>query len=100
MDSNTGFSLVEILQSCDLIGRYWRATVCHKNPVQASKAPNMLALLWPLWHKGRISSTLIGRAPTLLRSHWSNGPLIGALSVATPAILCHKEPARRKNSPY
>ena len=28
------------------------------------------------------------------------GPIIGALSVATPAVLCHKEPARRKNTPY
>ena len=27
------------------------------------------------------------------------GPIIGALSDATPALLCHKEPARRKNTP-
>ena len=32
--------------------------------------------------------------------HALKGPIIGALSVATPAILCHKEPARRKNTPY
>ena len=59
-----------------------------------------------------ISSILIGRAPTTLRSHWPRccrvlkyfpalkGPIIGALSDATPAVLCHKEPARRKNTPY
>ena len=27
------------------------------------------------------------------------GSIIGALSVATPAVLCHKELARRKNTP-
>ena len=32
--------------------------------------------------------------------HALKGPIIGALSVATPAVLCHKEPARRKNTPY
>ena len=35
-------------------------------------------------------STLIGRAPTLLRSHWSRASLV----MLAPAILCHKEPAR------
>ena len=39
--------------------------------------------LGPVW------STLIGRAPTLLRSHWSR---------ASPAILCHKESARSKQN--
>ena len=29
--------------------------------------------------------------------HALKGPIIGALSDATPAVLCHKEPARRKN---
>ena len=32
--------------------------------------------------------------------HALKGPIIGALSDATPAVLCHKEPARRKNTPY
>ena len=63
--------------------------------------------------QGRISSILIGPAHTILRSHWSRasflvlkyfhaltGPIVGALSVATPAILCHKEPARASNAPY
>ena len=31
--------------------------------------------------------------------HALKGPIIGALSDATPAVLCHKEPARRKNTP-
>ena len=43
----------------------------------------------------RISSILIGR-----ELHALKGPIIGALSDATPALLCHKEPARRKNTPY
>ena len=30
--------------------------------------------------------------------HALKGPIIGALTVATPAVLCHKEPARRKNT--
>ena len=40
-------------------------------------------------------STLIGRAPTLLRSHWSRASLV----MLAPAVLCHKEPARRIQSP-
>ena len=32
--------------------------------------------------------------------HALKGPIIGTLSDATSAILCHKEPARRKNEPY
>ena len=44
--------------------------------------------------KGRISSILIDR-----ELHALKGPIIGALSDATPALLCHKEPARRKNTP-
>ena len=32
--------------------------------------------------------------------HALKGPIIDALSDATSAILCHKEPARRKNEPY
>ena len=44
-------------------------------------------------------STLIGRAPTLLRSHWSRASLL----MPAPAVLCHKEPARAtqptQNSP-
>ena len=35
-------------------------------------------------------STLIGRAPTLLRSHWSRPSPV----MLAPAVLCHKEPAR------
>ena len=35
-------------------------------------------------------SPLIGRGPTLLRSHWSRSSLV----VLAPAVLCHKEPAR------
>ena len=31
--------------------------------------------------------------------HALKGPTIGALSVATLAVLCHKEPARRIQSP-
>ena len=38
-----------------------------------------------------VFSTLIGRGISRLGSHWS--------SVATPALLCHKEPARRIQSP-
>ena len=38
-------------------------------------------------------STLIGRGPTLLRSHWSRASL-----VMLGAILCHKEPTRRIQS--
>ena len=41
-------------------------------------------------------STLIGRAPTLLRSHWSRASLV----MLAPAILCHKEPARASKAPY
>ena len=40
-------------------------------------------------------STLIGRAPTLLRSHWSRASLV----MLAPAVLCHKEPALRIQSP-
>ena len=38
---------------------------------------------------------LIGRELQALK-----GPIIGALSDATPAILCHKEPARASKAPY
>ena len=40
-------------------------------------------------------STLIGGAPALLRSHWSRASLV----MLAPAVLCHKEPARRIQSP-
>ena len=43
----------------------------------------------------RISSILIGR-----EFHALKGPIIGALSDATPAVLCHKEPARASKAPY
>ena len=36
-------------------------------------------------------SPLIGRGPTLLRSHWSRSSLV----VLAPAVLCRKEPAFR-----
>ena len=38
---------------------------------------------------------LIGR-----ELHALKGPIIGAFSVATPALLCHKEPARASKAPY
>ena len=38
---------------------------------------------------------LIGR-----ELHALKGPIIGALSDATPALLCHKEPARASKAPY
>ena len=38
---------------------------------------------------------LIGR-----ELHALKGPTIGALSDATPALLCHKEPARASKAPY
>ena len=37
-------------------------------------------------------STLVGQGMSRLGSHWSR-------DVATPALLCHKEPARRIQSP-
>ena len=40
-------------------------------------------------------STLIGRGPTLLRSHWSRA----SLEMLAPAILCHKESAPIIQSP-
>ena len=43
------------------------------------------------WSEGRIRSdwsTLIGRGPTLLRSHWSKA----SPEMLAPAVLCHKEP--------
>ena len=40
-------------------------------------------------------STLIARAPTLLRSHWSRASLV----LLAPAVLCHKEPARASKAP-
>ena len=46
-------------------------------------------------HDGRISSILIGR-----ELHALKGPIMGALSDATPALLCHKEPARASKAPY
>ena len=39
-------------------------------------------------------SALIGRGPTLLCSHWSRSSLV----ILAPAILCHKELARRFQS--
>ena len=39
-----------------------------------------------------IWSTLIGPAPTLLRSHWSRAFLV----MLAPAVLCHEEPVRSK----
>ena len=39
-------------------------------------------------------STLIGRAPTLLRSHWSRTSLL----MLAPAVLCHKEPTRHNQN--
>ena len=38
---------------------------------------------------------LIGR-----ELHALKGPIIGGLSDATPALLCHKEPARASKAPY
>ena len=40
-------------------------------------------------------STLIGRGLTLLRCHWSKAFLV----LLAPAVLCHKEPASRNQSP-
>ena len=40
-------------------------------------------------------STLIGRALTLLRSHWSRASLV----MLAPAVLCYKEPARDSKPP-
>ena len=43
--------------------------------------------------------SLVESSRVLKYLHALKGPIIGALSVATPAILCHKEPARRIQSP-
>ena len=40
-------------------------------------------------------STLIGRGPSLPRSHWSGASQV----MLAPAILCHKEPACSIQSP-
>ena len=73
--------------------------------------PRVLCILFTR----RVSSILIGRVPTYIAAlslvesfrvlkyfHALKGPIpiIGALSVATPVVLCHKEPARLKNTPY
>ena len=44
-------------------------------------------------YRYRIWSTIIGRGP-LLCSHWSRPSLV----MLAPAVLCHKEPARRIQS--
>ena len=44
--------------------------------------------------------SLVESSRVLKYFHALKGPIIGALSDATPAVLCHKEPARRKNTPY
>ena len=49
-------------------------------------------LLAPLTTLKSAWSTLIGRGMSRLVSHWSR-------YVAPPALLCHKEPARRIQSP-
>ena len=48
--------------------------------------PNIVSQ--PAW------STLIGRAPALLRSHWSRASIV----MLAPAILCHTEPVRSKQN--
>ena len=44
------------------------------------------------FNAGAVFSTLIGRGISRLGSDWSR-------DVAPPALLCHKEPARRIQSP-
>ena len=53
-------------------------------------------------HTSRYSAllSLVESSRVLKYFHAPKGPVIGALSDATPAVLCHKEPARRKNTPY
>ena len=41
-------------------------------------------------------SILIGRAPALVRSHWSRASLV----MLPPAVSCHKEQARASKAPY
>ena len=46
-------------------------------------------------YRYRLWSTIIGRGPKLLCSHWSRPSLV----MLAPAVLCHKEPALRIQSP-
>ena len=53
------------------------------------------------WSSSYITAlSLVESSRVVKYFHALKGPTIGALSDATPAILCHKEPARRKNTPY
>ena len=47
-----------------------------------------------LLSQAAVWSTLIGRSPTLLCSHWSRASLV----MVAPALLCHKEPAKGTQS--
>ena len=53
---------------------------------------------WPSYYITALS--LVESFRMVKYFHALKGPIIGALSDATSAILCHKEPARRKNEPY
>ena len=57
----------------------------HQHPAPPSP-PGLPRLVRSVW------STLIGRAPTLLRSHWSRAFLV---MLAPNSVSCHKEPSRQ-----
>ena len=69
---------------------------------QTDRAPYSLQDIqsshWSSSHNAALS--LVESFRVVKYFHALKGPIIGALSVATPAVLCHKEPARRKNTPY
>ena len=51
--------------------------------------------MWVVGHCTAVWSTLIGRAPTLLSSHWSRASLV----ILAAKILCNKEPSCLIQSP-
>ena len=63
------------------------------SPLTDSSLDQLLARLESLEVRDCVTvwSTLIGRAPRLLRSHWSRASLV----MLAPAVLCHKEPPTR-----
>ena len=62
--------------------------------------PDLTTVLWGSFTREIYPAfSLVETFSVLKYFHARKGHIIGALSVATPAVLCHKEPARRIQSP-
>ena len=74
--------------------------ICNLNLMNIAGRDSVV-VLHSHWSSSYITSlSLVESFIVLKYFHALKGPIIGTLSDATSAILCHKEPARRKNEPY